>query len=235
MAARGHHQLLMGDGGAPAPIDPFWASVVALLHFDGTHGSGTIVDVTGKTWTNGGSGLLNTSNPKFGVSSMNAPGSGTGYAQCTDAALTIGTQQFTMEGWFYRSGSGAVSVMWDQRANLTNGLYPTLYHDASGNLHYFVNNTDQIVGTGGNCPLSTWVHIAIARDASNNTRLFVNGTQTGSTYADTNNYVFGRQRVGGGGYNSSNHANGYHDDFRLTMACRYTSNFTPPSAAFPDS
>lgn len=237
MAARGHHQLLMGDGGV-ASIDPFWANVVSLLHFEDADGSGAITDVTGKTWVNGGSGLISYAQQKFGAGSLVTGGGATAHQTCTDAAFTIGTNQFTMEGWFRRLGNAAISMIYDQRASLTNGLYPALYHDASGNLHYFVNNADQIVGTGGNLPLSTWVHVAIARDASNNTRLFVNGTQTGSTYSDSNNYVFGRMRIGASSYNStgtSSNCNGHHDEFRFTMACRYASNFTPPSAAFPNS
>jgi hypothetical protein len=69
--------------------------------------------------------------------------------------------------------------------------------------------------------------------------MFINGTQSGSTYADTNNYGTTAPLGIGTYWRSGTPAttetfNGYLDDLRITKGyARYTSNFTPPAAAFP--
>jgi len=68
-------------------------------------------------------------------------------------------------------------------------------------------------------------------------KLYINGTQSGSTYADTNAYINGAARpiIGADGGNTAtqNYA-GYIDELRVTKGyARYTANFTP-SGPFPD-
>jgi hypothetical protein len=66
--------------------------------------------------------------------------------------------------------------------------------------------------------------------------MFLNGTQTGSTYvssasitAGTTNLVVGGSALNPGSFN----VNCYIDDLRITKGfARYTSNFTAPTAAF---
>ena len=68
--------------------------------------------------------------------------------------------------------------------------------------------------------------------------MFLNGTQTGSTYTDSNVYVNASLRpyIGVSGYNGLGFFPGYIDDLRVTKGvARYTATFTPPAAAFPNS
>ena len=65
----------------------------------------------------------------------------------------------------------------------------------------------------------------------------MDGLQTGSTYTDTLNYIASPVRIGDGndGVSPTASFSGYIDDFRITKGiARYTSNFTPPTAPFPD-
>jgi len=67
--------------------------------------------------------------------------------------------------------------------------------------------------------------------------MYVNGTNEGSAYSDTSNYLSGalRPMIGANGSgNGSNAMNGFIQDLRITKGvARYTANFTAPTAAFP--
>ena len=63
--------------------------------------------------------------------------------------------------------------------------------------------------------------------------MFLNGVQTGSTYADTVNYTntVDRPMIGNDGFNLTNALNGYIDDLRVTKGYAvYTTNFPVPGA-----
>jgi len=92
---------------------------------------------------------------------------------------------------------------------------------------------------------STWQHLALCR-ASGTLRLFINGTSVASVSNSTS--LTGQQIwIGdnnGGDYFFNGYIddlridyffNGYIDDLRITKGyARYTSNFTPPTAALKD-
>ena len=117
----------------------------------------------------------------------------------------------------------------------TNGAYPSMYFNSSGVIYYYVNSSDAI--TGSTLSTGTWYHIAVCRSGTN-TKMFINGTQVGSTFSDSTNYGCGAQRpiIGGSDYYTGSQQNlvGYIDDFRITNGvARYTDNFTPPTASLP--
>ena len=78
---------------------------------------------------------------------------------------------------------------------------------------------------------NTWYHVAVSR-YSGSTKLFLDGTQQGNTYVDTNNYLSSAQRpvIGSRGNTIGTFSlTGYMDDIRFTKGyARYTANFTPP-------
>ena len=81
--------------------------------------------------------------------------------------------------------------------------------------------------------------MAVSRE-STNLRMFVNGTQLGSTFNigtnsifnSTTNFRLGAIFVSGAVY-SPNSLDGYVDEFRLSVGTpRYTGNFAPPSTPY---
>jgi ABC-type Fe3+/spermidine/putrescine transport system ATPase subunit len=99
--------------------------------------------------------------------------------------------------------------------------HPKLFNNT---IYYNVGSVIAI--TGGSVNANTWYHIAVVRN-SGSTRLYVNGTQSGSTYADSNSYVIGSPFIGTG-YASSNPLNGYITNLRVfNGASIYTTTFTP--------
>jgi hypothetical protein len=114
-------------------------------------------------------------------------------------------------------------------------LSNTLAVNYSSGMQLYVNNSTTAI-QGSALSTATWYHIAVCKSGSS-TKMFVNGTQAGSTYTDTNNYVAGvnRPRIGSGGDVAGNYFSGYIDDLRITKGyARYTASFTPPTSAFPN-
>jgi len=184
-----------------------------------------------------GNAQISTSVKKYGTGSLKFDGTGD-YLVSNPANTNLyafGTGDFTIEFWLYLNSTASFQVFYDSRTAAGEGLYPTIY-TSSGTLAYYTNSANRI--TGSSLSTNTWYHIAVSRSGSS-TKMFVNGTQDGSTYTDSNNYINGalRPMIGADGFNSGtpggNPMNGYIDDLRITNGyARYTATFTPPTAAF---
>lgn len=219
---------------AKSPGDPLWTSVVALLHFDGSNGGTTFTDssLLASNFGNNASSL-STTQQKFGATSWKSSGaSSLAQATAANSNFTFGTGDFTIEMWLYPTLTTQTSVIYDSRPASTNGLYPCIQM-SSGVLIYFVNNATVITDSGA-LSLNTWHHIAVSR-VSGSARMFVDGTQVGSTFTDSNNYLgggSGKPRIGNSNAATASFST-YIDEARITKAGRYSSNFTAPTSPFP--
>jgi len=228
--------------GAGSGTDPHWGSVVSLLHFEGADGSTAFTDQVGTTtWTRAAGAEIDTAQSKFGGSSGLFPAAvSSGFGKITSntsAGFALGTSDFTID-WFHmlNAAKAGFRMILDGRPTGSNGLYPTIYVDGSV-IYYYVNGSNRILANSGTINLSgTWQHGAVCR-ASGTTRMFINGTQVGSNYTDSNNYANQRFRWGNTGTSDSadNIFGGWLDECRITKAARYTGTFTPPSSPFPNS
>jgi hypothetical protein len=183
-----------------------------------------------------GNAQVSTSVKKYGTGSLYFDGNGDYLTSPSSVANGIGSGDFTFECWIYQLGSGDGQSVWDCRTTGTQAA-PCFIIQQSTNLPRFVvNGADTITATTP-IPVNTWTHFAICRSGTS-LRMFVNGTQTGSTYTDTTTYV-SSMPMNLGTYVPSpanNYYVGYLDDVRFTKGyARYTANFTPPTAAFSTS
>lgn len=198
---------------------------------------------------------------RFGVGILDntfTAGNNTAVMAAASAQTDIGSQQFTIEGNFrfqtLPTGSNKATLFgkWDlANNNMAYELYvggPTL---ETGNTVFRIttdgksDTLTELISWTYNYEVGEWYHIAVARDGSNNLRLFINGILQGVAASDTNNYYsagasgapcfLGAEGGSGTSAPTSNTSfDGWQDEFRLTIgACRYTANFAPPSAAFP--
>ena len=186
-----------------------------------------------------GNAQISTSVKKFGTGSMAFDGTGDYLtSNAANDLYAFGTGNFTIEMWFNLSSFSSLQILYDSRPTSTDGLYPLIYvASGGGSVVWQISATAQITGTA---TLSTgvWYHLAVSR-SSGSTRMFLNGTQIGSTYADTNAYLNSgttRPFIGGSSYSAGTlTVNGYIDDLRITNGvARYTANFTAPTAPFPN-
>lgn len=201
-------------------FDPHFASVVLLLHFDGSNGSTTIVDSSpvGNTVTCVGTAAISTAESKWGGSS--GKGANNSYFNVALGATNGSmTGDFTIEGW-------------------TRGSFAEVYLMAVG-AGYLYNSAFQSYG-GPNVAMTAlggslvWQHWAISRVGST-VRGFVNNVLTGTqTYAGTVNLQ--TLRLGMYVPNGNLYFTGNHDDIRITKGVgRYTDVLLPAVAGpFPN-
>lgn len=224
-----------GGGGG----DPDFASVVSLLHFDGTNGSTTFTDQKGKAWTAYGAAALTTSQKKFGTASLSLNGTDAGIQTPNSTDFDFGTGDFTAEAWVYLNSNTSLGYIFNRGNGAgTNGGF-AMAVNASGQLllvyHGFAFQT------AGATTLNTgqWYHLAICR-AGTTVRLFVDGVIDASATNSTN-YTAAASTPNTIGSNldagvPSQFLSGFIDDVRITKGvARYTAAFTPPTAPFPDA
>jgi hypothetical protein len=180
---------------------------------------------------------ISTAQFKWGTSSISFDGTGDYLipSSSTTNLQAFGTGDFTIEFWFYSNNSGSQQMLYDSRPASTNGNYISLYKSSSNVLELYVNSATRITGTA-TIAANTWYHVALSRTGGG-TKLYVNGNQTGSTYADTTNYLNASNRpvIASDGATLGNiPLNGYIQDLRITKGyARYPYNFTAPTAALP--
>ena len=211
--------------------DPFFANVSLLLHGNGTNGSTTITDssLTPKTVTAVGNAQISTSQSKFGGASIAFDGTGDGL---TVQQTALGTADFTIETWIYYNNGSTGGTIFDCRlsdADGGNGF--AFYRQANGALAVFFGAP---TGQSGSLPNGTWHHVALVKSFGGVFSGYINGSQVFS-FANTTNLVRATHKIGINHDNVNSGVNGYIDDFRITLGiARYTGNFTPPTAPFPD-
>jgi hypothetical protein len=198
-----------------------------LLNFNGDNDSTTFTDSSpsGITVTANGDAKISTAESKFGGASGLFDGNGD-YLSLSLAPSY--SDDFTIEFWFYRigTGSGAVNTLF-AAGNIQSGVGGVhIYAETNGTLVWNDGFTAAI--SGGSAPIGEWVHVAAVRSGGTNT-LYVNGTSVG-TSAQTFPVANAVVEIGGTpryGF----FVNGYIDDFRIIKGTAvYTANFTPPTS-----
>ena len=131
---------------------------------------------------------------------------------------TIGTSDFEISMWLYPETKSGDDVIIDFRPTSTNGSYINFL--LTGGVPILNVNGSAITGTT-ELPIKSWSYLTLTR-VSGSTKLYVNGTQTGSTYSDTNDYLTGSNRpvIAQAGYTTSSTLgfNGYMSDLIIKLS-----------------
>lgn len=214
--------------------DADWANVVLAIHGEGTGTTFTDVSNSANTITTNGNTTHSTAvTPPFGTSSIYFDANGDYLSIPTSSNFAFGTGDFTVEFWLRSSGTGQQHLYEGRNGTTTNTIL--IYLNSSTQLTYYANGGNTITTTSVPT-LNTWVHIAVCRFGTF-TKMFLDGTQVGSTYSDSINYAAPTTSlyIGTNDAASGSWLYGYIKDFRVTKGvARYTQNFTPKYAPFPD-
>lgn len=178
---------------------------------------------------------ISTAQNQFGGASILMDGSGD-YIQIADVGnnLDFGTGDFTIEWWQYLTSLDRFAI--DMR-NGSNGAKILLYSypsdGSADDLYLWVNSANQISALNV-LSANQWQHIALVRE-SGTTSLYVDGTQSGGTYSDSNNYAHDQIKIWHNSIGAENYTPpGYVDEFRISKGhARYSgASITVPTSAF---
>lgn len=224
--------------------DPYFSSVKLLLHFEGSNGGTTFTDSSsvGNTVTAVGNAQTSTAQYKWGASAYLSDGSGD-YLSLPDSSnwdLGLSAQPFTFECWIRYSTFGGLLF---GRGGGTSGWNSTSGHQYLFGLgfvgqfyvQWWNGSAFSSVNVASPFATGTWYHVAVCYDGTT-LRVFNNGVSiisTSATFAKPSSSTITRVGDAASGATS---LNAYMDDLRITQGvARYTADFTPPTAAFPDS
>ena len=208
-----------------APLTPVANTVLLTAQTNLSSNTKVIVDESNlnNIVSGFGNSNLGTFSPFGSSRSVYFDGTGDYLDVPSNAVFTLGTGNFTIEGWMYMN-SVTTGTLYDSRTGVSS-VSPVIYL-TSGVLAYYVAGSNVI--TGPTLLTGQWYHIAVVRN-SGSTKMYLNGTQTGSTYTDSNNYVIGGPKIGAG-YSNANLLTGYISNLRVVKGTAvYTANTTAPT------
>ena len=218
------------------PVDP--ALTLVLLHFDTDY---TDSSQTAAVWSNNwDSGQSISATSKFGAGSLATLGTGGIYTQNATVRTPLGSDNWTIEGWFNKTAIG----------NDINGLFmfmdgggwqPITLYIENGILYAAVRfdaSTRTTISHQTTIVAGEFTHYALVRNGATIT-LYLNGVAGTTTinsgalslYPSYITYCFISlaRKVE---YSTTTYLDGLHDEFRYRRDAVYTTNFTPPTAPF---
>ena len=224
------------------------ANTMLLIHSNTTMGSTTFTDSSSGAHTITANGDVVNVAPKIGTGigfCKQSPSSA--FSVPDDPELNIGTGDFTMEGYLaFRELDEGNSTQkfitkWSETGNKRSWQFR---YENTGTQLAWINSSN---GSGQQDEFTfdwtptpwTWYFITVCRSGTD-LRVFVDGTQVGSTETDDTDYFTTDGAVGLGDVidNASPQGtqalNGYMDEWRIVRKALRTSNFTAPTTAFKD-
>jgi len=213
---------------------------IVLLHFDTDY---TDSSQTAAVWSNNwDSGQSISATSKFGAGSLATLGTGGIYTQNATVRTPLGSDNWTIEGWFNKTAIG----------NDINGLFmfmgnsdsaykqPITLYIENGILYAAVRfdaSTRTTISHQTTIVAGEFTHYALVRNGATIT-LYLNGV-AGTTTIDSgalslypsnilNCFISPARKVE---YGDVTYLDGLHDEFRYRRReAVYTTNFTPPTA-----
>lgn len=242
--------------------DPNFGDVALLLPFDGANGQTTTADVSSyaqPTTINAAKAALTTTSPKFGTASLLAGGSNFNNSFACQTPYAGGsvldifaTNEYTYECWFQIATAGTageshtIVAYGDDGAGGSAPCLQAYVTVAGDGLTGTISLADQsafgtsvVLNAAVSLVVGTWYHFAVVHHGTtgNTVTGYLDGVAQFSAGWNPGSYTHSGATCVCIGSFSRTGAFGVVlqvDEFRVTAGvARYTSNFTPPTAAFP--
>jgi len=179
-----------------------------------------------------GNAQISTSVVKYGTGSLYFDGSTSNRIRPPASInYAFGTGNFTVEAWIYVNSLTPENFIFDTRSSVSTAGMGFNIEPSTGKLRYSGSANNVLTSTG--VTTGVWTHVAWVRNSGTITG-YINGVSGGSA-ANSDNLTQTNGEVGNVPFASVG-TNMYIDDLRITKGfARYTANFTPPTAAFPNN
>lgn len=220
-------------GGGGGATDPNYSQVVSLMHFDGN-----TTDQKSQTWSLQGNAALTTTDKKFGTGSLALTGGSINTTGTTMAPAGAFTAEMQVK--FTTLPDSSKTIVYIARQGQTDysrsWVLGAQYDVGNVVLYSFLGTGDNYTSVTSATALQAnrWYHIALCYDGSKQ-YLFLDGNLEGSVVMSNMVQSSGALFLGKDPGVAGRELSGFIDEFRQTNGlARYTTSFTPPTAAFPD-
>ena len=212
------------------PLDSY---TKLLLHMDGTDGSTTFTDETGKVVTAVGGAQIDTAQSKFGGASGLFDGAGD-YLELADH-----------DDWDFTGSDGTIDFWLRVNAMPASGVAQLIGQANAGSQDWFIylytdgtlaigqSGVSQLATAAGEITTAAWYHVAATRtNSTSTTKIYINGVEkasgTGAYWTSSTGFL----RIGGGSGQPYDF-NGWIEELRISKGIvRWTAGFTPPTQAY---
>ena len=185
-------------------------------------------ELISKPITANGNAQISTAQNKFGGASLYFDGTGDYLTLPSDSSLDISTGAYTVELWIYFESAPSTNVILGFAGTSTVGNAQLVY--SGSNLYWQTRGTGTHQTAYSWTPsTSTWYHLAVSWDGTNNLRMFIDGQVVAT---NTVSPAINQNGLNVGGASDGYGIHGYIDDLRITKGVARYGNFTPPTAGF---
>ena len=144
--------------------------------------------------------------------------------------FSFGTGNFTIEFWINSTQTTRTDpVGWNYNYGSAGWAGFIFNISSSGDMAWFENTSSRISASSTGWNNGYWNHVSVTR-SGNSVRMFLNGSQVGSTY--TTSFTYGAANSGfiiGKIFTDPIYLNGYISNLRIVKGTAlYTEDFTPP-------
>lgn len=204
-----------------------------LMHFDGTEGSTTFTDETGRTVTPAGNAQISADAGAIGGFSGLFDGTGDFLTVPASTDFVPSDAGFTIEMFVTRAASKQQTLVTNRPAGTAAGWQLIIWPDDTVAMGIWntVVNTWMVVTSSVVLPLDTRTHVEVSYDGTT-LRIFFNGTMVGSSTSKsgTMSTAANTLYIGRDPSNTARDFNGRMDELRISGRPGHTANFTPPTA-----
>ena len=228
--------VMGGNWPVSVVADPYFPYVTMLLPGNGTNGAQNNTFLDGSTnnftITRNGNTTQGTFSPYGSNWSNYFNGTGNYLTTATSASgFSFGTGDFTVEFWINSNQTTRCDPVGQDTSYSASGWWGFVFNRSSNNeMEWFENTNPRISATSVTWNNGQWNHVAVTRSGSS-VKMFLNGTQVGSTY--TTSFTYGASSVGViagvlSDDKTSGPLTGYLSNVRIVKGTAlYTGTFTP--------
>jgi len=155
---------------------------------------------------------------------------GDAYVSANSSDYELGTGALTVSAWLYVDNNTQEQTIVDNQTGAGTGWYFKVWPGQLIRVHNQSSYIFNIANSDAPTAVNEWMHLCWTRDGSGNNKLFLNGSQVGTTVSDTTNFTAQGCKLGET-YQGSHDFKGYMKDVHIVAG--YANEPTAASITTP--